>query len=207
MARVSKQNNGRTLAPSLAKHGDPLVLPDGRIVHPSGIKVDVEKNQPKPSGQKFKPTKKRSISELPAPVNTLNGVACVLLYSLLGIGDREMADALKISAGELDQIKSHQAYAECFDMLHNEFINVNSENLHARIAAYGHNALSSLAHIALNGQHEGNKLRGSIDLLDRGGVTKKERTLSGGGMEPLRIVHIDGDKRTEVSIGIGESSV
>jgi len=141
------------------------------------------------------------MDEMPADNKIMNGIVCVLMYTLLGVGNREIADALGVNIGDVQQIKKHAGYAETFDWIRDEFINVNSDMLHARIAAYGHGALTEVANIAFMGKHEGNRLKAGVDLLDRGGVTKKEA--KGGNMnDALRIVvsSADGGK-TEVSIG------
>lgn len=217
MPRAKKRNgkhhvNGgsspKALGPALARVGDPLVMADGRIFEPTPALSGELPPQPKMRPQDFKPTKRRSMSDLPIDdPKLMNGIVCVLMYSLLGIGNREIADALGIFIHDVQHIKKNSAYGESFDWIRDEFINVNSEMLHARIAAYGHDALTQVASVALRGKHEGNRLKASVDILDRGGVTKKEATKSGGMADALRIVVTSsGDQRTEVSVG-GSSSV
>lgn len=191
----------RTLARPLARVGDPLVLADGRIIEPTpagGIKIE---RQPDVKAHKYKPTVKRNMADLPAAPGVLNGVACVLMFSLLGVADREIADTLRLSSNQVKEVRKHPAYTECFELVRDEFINVNSELIHARIAAYGGDAVTTMAHLAFNGKHESTKFKASQDLLDRGGFTKKEHSKHNGMGDALRIVMIKGDDRTEVSIG------
>lgn len=126
------------------------------------------------------------------------------MYTMLGLGDREIADTLKISVGQLEQIKKHSAYAECFEIVTGEFISINSEMIHARIAAYGHDALSSVADIALKGKDEKNRLRGSMFLMGAGGFGAKNEQKS-IAQNDLRIVIInkEQDIRVEVDGGAG----
>jgi hypothetical protein len=179
----------RLLAKPLAKWGDPFVRPDGTIVPPDRINGGVDTSLPKLEVKEFKPRKKRTIKDLPAPVPTLNGVACVFMYTTLGLGDREIADALRISVKQLKEIRDHPAYSECFEAVTSEFININSDMINARIAAYSHDALSEIAKIALNGKEERNRLRGSTYLMNAGGYGDKTN-LGNAAKNDLRIIVI-----------------
>jgi hypothetical protein len=147
----------RLLNKPLAKAGDPYVRPDGTIVPPDRINGGVDMSLPRVDAKQFKPHRKRTVKDLPAPVPTLNGIACVFMYTTLGLGDREIADTLKITTKQLKEIRDHPAYGECFEAVTSEFININSDMINARIAAYSHEALSEIASIALNGKEERNQ--------------------------------------------------
>ena len=105
---------GRLLAKRLAKAGDPYVKPDGTIVPPDRINGGVDP-MPKMDLKEYKPRRRRNVKDLPAPVPTLNGIACVFMYTTLGLGDREIADTLKINVKQLKELRDHPAYAECFE--------------------------------------------------------------------------------------------
>lgn len=191
------------LAKKLARPGDPYVTADGRVFHEEGVihpykdkngKVDT-------SAIDFKPSKRRAVKELPAPVKIFNGVACVFVYTMMGVSEFDIAIALGITIENVKDIKKHAAYRETFDCVVGEFINVNSNLLQARIAAYGHEALTGLAHIAINGKAEANQLRANIDLLDRGGHSKKMDAGKSMGMGELRIVILDKQSKVEVELG------
>lgn len=188
----------RLLAKPLAKCGDPFVNPDGTIVPPDRINGGVDMSIPKPNAQEFKPHKKRTLKDLPAPVPTLNGVACVFMYTTLGLGDREIADTLKITVKQLKELRSHPAYAECFEAVTSEFININSDMINARIAAYSHDALTQIASIALNGKEERNKLRGSMYLMNAGGYGDKSNVAASVAKNDLRIVIIGKDQDVRI---------
>lgn len=187
----------------LARPGDPYVGPDGSILPPEPINrtpaIDLDT---KIDARDFRPTARRALKDLPAPSDTINGVACVFMYTLLGIGDREISIALKITLEQVRQVREHSAYAECFELVIGEFINANSDNLQSRLAAYSHGALSQVASIAFLGEKESNKLRASVDLLDRGGFSKKDAAgKSGDGlMNELRIVVVDGEASVSVQM-------
>src|SRR3954447_568709 len=110
----------RTLQPILARPGDPYVTFRGQVVQPEN---DYEEKESVGilTPTSFKAAKKRTLKELPAPVNVINGVAAVFMYTALGIGDREICKALKITMEDLQQIKKHSAYSECFEIVSQEF--------------------------------------------------------------------------------------
>lgn len=181
---------GKLLARPLAKWGDPYVKSDGTIVPPDRKAGGVDETLPKLHVEDFKPKRKRTVKDLPAPVATLNAVACVFMYTTLGLGDREIADTLNITTKQLKDVRTHPAYAECFEAVTVEFINVNSDLINARIAAYSHDALTEIANIALQGKEEKSRLRGSMYLMNAGGYGDKSNVGNSAVKNDLRIVII-----------------
>jgi hypothetical protein len=103
----------------------------------------------------------------------MNAVGAVMMYSFFGVGDREIAQALKCSVQDIEEIRAHSAYAEYLELIGTEIISAESENVTHRIAAYAHGALDTIAHVSRNGKLESNRLRASIDIMDRGGFNPK----------------------------------
>ena len=208
MARAKKNGNGsvaagrsHSLVKPLARVGDPLILPDGRIIQPIPAGGVVEKPiDVKP--QAYKPTTRRNVGDLPDTPGVLNAVACVLMYTILGVADREISDAMKITPAQVKELRKKPAYSECFGMVQDEFINVNSDLMAARIAAYGNESVTQMAKLAFRAKYESTQFKATQDLLDRGGFTKKEQSKGSMG-DALRIVVTNGANKTEVSIGEG----
>jgi hypothetical protein len=189
----------RLLAKPLAKWGDPYITLDGKVVSPDAINGGIDESVPKINLAEYKPSKKRTIRELPAPVPTLKGIACVFMFTTLGLGDREIADALGISVEQMKGLKGSPAYAECFEAVTSEFISVNSELINARIAAYSHDALSEIANVALRGKEERNRLRGSMYLMGAGGYGDKSKLAGNAAAKnDLRIVIIGKDQDVRI---------
>lgn len=189
----------RLLAKALAKWGDPLLLLDGTLVSPDAINGGIDESVPKIDLEDYKPSKKRTLKDLPAPVPTLKGIACVFMFTTLGLGDREIADALGISVEQMKSLRGSPAYAECFEAVTSEFISVNSELITARIAAYSHDALSEIANVALRGKEERNRLRGSMYLMGAGGHGDKTKIAAGAAAKnDLRIVIIGKDQDVRI---------
>jgi len=161
--------------PILARVGDPFVAPDGSLIAPEYPEDYFPriKNETKINPVTFKGKRRRNLNELPAQPNVLNACGAVMLYTFFGVGDREIAHALKCSVPEIEEIRAHAAYSEYLELLGSEIISAESENVTHRIAAYAHGALDTIAHVSANGKVEGNRLRASIDLMDRGGFNPK----------------------------------
>lgn len=202
---VHRKSSGKAkgIARALARPGDPYVTGTGQIIHPEGAKVDVESDEFKLNASNFKSTKRRSIKELPADVATMKAVACVFTLAMMGLGRREIAEALKIDAEQIDKVQQHKAYTEVFDAIAGEFINSSSAHMGARLAGYSHAALTSIADIAFNGNKEENRLRGSMDIMDRGGHSPRQRAeMATMDTNELRIVVInEGEGKVDVRIG------
>lgn len=161
--------------PVLARVGDPWVAPDGTKVAPILPKdfIPRVKEDTRINPVTFRGKRRRNINELPAAANMMNAIGALMLYSFFGVGDREVANALKCSVVELEEIRKSAAYSEYLELIGNEIISADSENIAHRIAAYSHGALDTIANVSAHGKTETNRLRASIDLMDRGGYAPK----------------------------------
>lgn len=209
MARASAtRKKGGAASTALARVGDPLITATGQKIDPDGYTNG--RKHPKATepitfeATSFRAKKRRTLKELPGEVNLINGVGAIFIYTLLGVGDREIADALKITAFEVAQVRESSAYKECFDIVVSELISSSSESLQARIASYSHSALNTVAAIAMDGKKEETKLRAADSLLDRAGVRAKDNELrnKANTASELRITVIDASKETQLNINI-----
>lgn len=203
-----KKKKGSAAGTSLARVGDPLITEKGERVDPDGYANGRPIRQEPPplviDAATFRPMKRRTMKELPATIGMMNGIGAIFMYTLMGVGDREIADALKVTVVEVEAIRHSPAYKECFDGIVGEFINKDSDLLAARIAAYSHDALDVVGTIAMNGKKEETRLKASVDLLDRAGVKAKEveqRKHVNSGNE-LRIVIVQPDKEATVHMDL-----
>lgn len=189
----------RAVVPKLARPGDPLITGLGQRVKADKRKTDVEKDQPEITAKTFKSSRQRTLAELPATPQVINGCAIVIMYSIMGLGDREIAMAAKIKHDEVLAVKQHPAYEECFEIIAKEFVNANSELLAARVASYAHDAVTKIADISANGKQESNALRASMHLHDAATGTKGGMQGGSNHVNELRIIVVEGD-RTPVDI-------
>lgn len=182
---------------ALARPGDPLVLSDGTTIqeepHAGSLEDEIKKNK-QVNPRTFRASKRRSLKDLPADQGTMNGISLVIMYSVLGVGDREIADALKITPEKLKQVRAHAAYPETFQLVVAEVINANSDLIAARIASYAGSAVDNIFGIAETGKKEETRLRANIDLANRGGINPKDQMQrQSGSMDTLRIQILKGD--------------
>jgi len=165
----------KAVRPVLARVGDPWVSPDGTKVAPilPADFIPRVKEDTKINPVTFRGKRRRNMNELPAAVNMMNAIGALMLYSFFGVGDREAANALKCSVVELEEIRKSAAYAEYLELIGAEIITADSDNIAHRIAAYSHGALDTIASVSAHGKTETNRLRASMDLMDRGGYAPK----------------------------------
>lgn len=201
MARAGRSPPVRSLAKPLARVGDPLVLADGRVIEPipaGGVKVEKVDARP----HDYKATKRRNIADLSAKPAVLNGIGVVLVYTLLGVGDREIAEALRIHVNKVKEVRKHPTYTEIFSLIQDEYINANSELIQARIASYGSTAVDTAADVMMDAKGKAPvRLKAAEDFVEWGGYSKSNNVKGGAGMEALRILVTKGDDKTEISIG------
>lgn len=181
MAKKAAKKAVAKPGPALARPGDPLIMPDGSQHQPIKHKAAFEKEKAdfKLDAHTFRGKSQKNLRDLAAPVNMFNAIAAVLGYSIMGVGDREVADALKCTTTELEAIRQHPAYNELFDTFYHAVISADSDSLTGRIASYSHSALDTVAVLSKNAENEAVKLRASTDILDRAGVTPKLNEMKG----------------------------
>lgn len=182
MAKVYKPRVKRAQAsptkspvPVLARVGDPFVAPDGSLIAPSYPEDYFPriKEETKIQATTWRAKRRRNLNELPAQSNVMNAVGAVMMYTFFGVGDREIAQALKCTVEDVTEVRANAAYSEFLELIGTEIISAESENVTHRIAAYAHGALDTIAHVSRNGKVETNRLRASIDIMDRGGFNPK----------------------------------
>jgi hypothetical protein len=199
----------------LARPGDPIITRYGVKINPILPRTaDRLDNLPVPIGETrsntnvhppaFRSAKRQNIKDLPAPTNIINGIAATFMYTILGVGDREIADTLNITTMQLEELREHSAYSECFHRVIDELISANSDAIQARISSYAVKAVDNIMNVADTAEDEGLKLRANQDIADRAGVGAKqlaERKVS--QQSTLRIMVIDEEKSISVNLDLG----
>jgi hypothetical protein len=197
MAKVRRN----PLNKELAKPGDPMVTASGVVIAPDRDGVDLTVHDGPINAKAFRPRKQRAAKDLPAPPQMMKAVACVFLLTTLGLTERETADTLGITLGDLKAVKNGQTYAECFNEVVSELINANSEMLAARVASYAGKAVDNIAHLAEFAKKDETKLTANRDLADRAGIGVQKGMSIGIAGNELRIQIIDGGSKTaDISI-------
>lgn len=186
----------------LARPGDPYVMPDGKMYQEEFREVKADYSVPTVEPSRFRASVQRTLRELPAPPEMVRAISCVFMFTVLGVQDREIRQALNIDAEQLRHIRNHAGYKECFDLVMREFININSDLLDARLAGYAHSALTSVAQVAFQGREEKTRLKAADSLLDRGdvGIRKGVNGKGNASGNSLRIVIYKDENKVDVEI-------
>lgn len=188
----------------LARAGDPLVLADGMEIGPETDGQEDDQPTAQLNSRTFKPTKKRTLKELPTKPMMINAIACAFMYTVLGVGDREIALALNITSQELIAVRKHPAYQECFEAVLDQFISVNSSLLQARLAAYGMTAVDNIIDIAATAKKDEVRLSANKDIADRAGISAKtQQANSRVTLNDLHITITKGEQTDDVHVQIG----
>lgn len=198
--KIEKKSKLKAALPAkqLAIYGDPYVMADGRVIQQEHL---MDEDRPEHgNAKKYRPTRKRSIRDLPASPAILKGVAVVFSYTVLGLSDRDIAESLGITVSDVRAVRQHTAYDEVFSIISNEFISARSSMLTSRIAAYADDALTTVADVMVNGKKENDRLRAGIDMLDRAGVRPKDtEKRASAEQNELRITIVKGDAEVNLN--------
>lgn len=197
--------------PALARPGDPYVSDKGDVIldgdrTPMDALPRADSVLGAPIAKHVVPKAHNTIADLPAEQNLQTAVNAILVYHLLGLSDNEIGHILHIPLEDVKRVKSHIAYQETFDTLFHEMININSNSLQSKIAAFAGDALENVMGIATNSKHDLAKLKANQDLLDRSGLHPEHlfgKHKEDDGFDSLKIVIQDGeDKDTKVNINL-----
>lgn len=182
--------------------GDPYVTAIGEVIRPDRRPEQVEVEDAVVRPAEFRPARRCNLGDLPGPPTMMNGLAAVFMYTVMGVGDREIADVLGLnSADRVRQVRESEAYSECFNAIADAFVSSNSELLASRVQAFAHDALTKVKTLSDNGKKEETQLRASQDLLNRAGVGPKELFARNGmANTDLRIVIVKGEQNVSVNV-------
>jgi len=130
-----------------AQPGDPLVSNRGKLVAatdrgPQDFSLTV------PNLANFQPKTRRSGKELPAEPQTQTVVNAIMVYTLLGMSENEMAVHLGTSISDIEHVKSLPAFQETFELVFGELLSANSNSLQARLASYAGAAVENVMELA-----------------------------------------------------------
>ncbi len=157
----------------LAAPDEPLRLPDGRVISPTG-EVARPPMVEVPSGseaQRLVAATKRKLTDLPAPPAAMNTINVVLTYSLTGLSDDEIALATGLTTKQVGIIRMSQAYAEMESMMVQSVLATDMNDVRS-ILQQGARKAANVMISALN--DDDMKYVAARDVLDRSGHGKAD---------------------------------
>ncbi len=159
----------------LAAPDEPLRLPDGRVISPTG-EVTRPTMVEVPSGseaQRLVAATKRKLADLPAPPTAMNTINVVLTYSLTGLSDDEIALATGLTTKQVGIIKMSQAYAEMEGIMVQSILAADMNDVRS-ILQQGARKAANVMVGALNSDDFASKMIAARDVLDRSGHGKTD---------------------------------
>lgn len=162
---------------------DALPLADGRYLLPNGEIVDpkVEKQQeviviPKPSEATAIVAKtKRTLAELPAIPQKMNVINVVLIYTMYGLSDEEIALATELTTLQIKRIKEDDAYKSASQMAREAVLNTEATEVRDILAAGATQAARRVVQDI--GAKGGAGFAAAKDVLDRTGHSASNKTI------------------------------
>lgn len=171
--------------------GEPLKLADGTLIAPNGkvVKKVVEPSSmievpSQTSAQRLVAATRRKLADLPALPTQMNVVSVVLMYTMLGINDSEIAVATGMSVEQIESLKAHDIYSRVQEEVGKNIILQDQSEIQSIIQRNAKNAAVKIAAL-MESDMEDIALRAAKDTLDRGGfrpadVVEHKHSMSGG---------------------------
>lgn len=156
----------------LANSNDVLVLADGTKIGPDGKQIKEPKVlRPMPTFSEAQDKIARAnrrlsdLPTLPAQMNTLN---VVMMYSLWGLGDQDIALAINLTVEQVQHIKSNEIYSRVLDEMVKSVLAQDQDRIRAVINEHAVSAITKVGSL-VDSEDDDIALRASRDILDRAG--------------------------------------
>lgn len=166
----------------LAELGDALQLADGSYVLPSGKVVKPMAKQqevvvvPKHSeAVELVAKTRRQIADLPAVPDTMNVVNVVLMYTLYGLEDEQIALATQLTEAQVVKIRSHDAYKAASALAREAILNVESSDVKEILASGARKAAKRVVSVIDDEGAQG--FAAATTILDRTGHGAKNNDI------------------------------
>lgn len=157
----------------------PLRLANGKLVFPGGhVRTEggtVASNgvampttpDNTPPGELFIRTK-RHIADIPDNIRNANACSVIISYTLFGLDDYEIGQALGITDAQLDRVRSSETYQLMFDAVCQSVLDAQSDNVRDIFQQHAKTAANVLVDALHNGSRT-EKVGAAKDFLDRAG--------------------------------------
>lgn len=146
---------------------------------------------------------KRSLADMPVPAKELNVISVICLYTLIGLSERDIAEALNITADRVARVKMLDAYSTVYEYVTKAIIDEDSEDVAHLFAAHARKAAQSVLQLATDEDtNAAVRLGAAKDILDRAGHRPIDRIQVQGQLDQtLRIMYVEEEKSGAVIDG------
>lgn len=188
----------------LANTSDVLILPNGIEVSPDGTIRDpsVEAATIVENGTTaiaMVQRMRRTLGDMPDVPRNMNPVACVIVYTQVGLSDEDIAASLNTDIETITRLKSSEIYSKLTELFEERVF--EDEARTARHIISKHSARAAQKMVNLVDSKSGDlALAASRDVLRIGGVDKSAQAT---GLSSLKIVMVDkADAKQEITITV-----
>lgn len=170
---------------SLAQGNEPLRLADGSVVYPGGrIAGDTPVDAEGIGGVVSKVRVSRKISDLPDTPRVMNAIAVIMGYTLFGLDDESIAEAVKLKPDQVIRIKKSDPYTQMYDAVVRSVMDAETDVVREFISRNAKNAASVMVE-ALGAGNRADRMAAARDILDRSGhrpadVVEHRHSIDGG---------------------------
>lgn len=182
--------------PALAKQDEPLVLADGTRINPSDGTVmrDAPTYVEIPThrdAQQIVAATRRKLGDLPDVPARINPLSCVLMYTVLGLSEQDIAIALGTTTVQVGRIKTLDAYTQLYNDLINSLVDNEIADVRAYIASHAKHSAKRIVEFAKQTNDSVLAFGAAKDILDRSGnraadIVEHRHKLEGG----LTVIHV-----------------
>jgi predicted DNA-binding protein (UPF0251 family) len=177
-----------------------IVLADGRKIDVSGKEVKPKRQMieipANGEAQKLVIRANRRIADLPAIPEKLNGTSVILVYSMFGLADQEIALATGLTVEQIETVRMHDSYVTLLEELRKNVIAADQDIIRRTIQQHALNAQNKIVDL-MESDDDKTALKASQDVMDRAGYRPADIVEHRHKMEgTLRVVHVE-KKSTE----------
>lgn len=147
------------------------ILPDGRI---DGEIVQPVKRLPKLdrnthlTDKPFFVRQRKFIGDLPAPPKTMNAINVVLMYTMFGLGDDQIAEATGLRGGQVADLRNTEAYMQMQNAMVKAVAECEQGSVRSMISQYAMDAVEKMGEL-IHSDTAAVSLHAAKDILDRAG--------------------------------------
>jgi hypothetical protein len=172
---------------------DYITLADGTQVYKNGkivpVVTDVVEEETEETSTTLNPAKlvipvQKKLRDLPENTRTMNGISAVLCYSLFGLSDDDIAEAIGTTVERIENIKKFPSYTLMRTDIITNVINAEQGDVRELFVKHSRKAVGVVVE-AMDAKRTTDRLKAAGDILDRSGfrpadVVEHRHKLEGG---------------------------
>jgi uncharacterized protein YqgV (UPF0045/DUF77 family) len=168
-----------------------LVYKDGKIVPvtPTVVEVEEQCEEEEDVSTSLNPSRlvipvKKKLRDLPESTRTMNGISAVLCYSLFGLNDDDIAEAIGTTIERIANIRALPSYVTMRNDVITNVISAEQNDVRELFVKHSRKAVNTVVE-GMDAKRTSDRLKAASDILDRSGfrpadVVEHRHRLEGG---------------------------